>query len=287
MSTSFQAKNAILTNGPLTIQGHAKIQGLCPDAHSNNDLGVKGNATVDGNATATGTTTVSGSGSVGVATVSNTPKEPVPVINPTDFLATAQASLPADHIYQMKANGDVLLGDGVLREHLNSGGTSACGWNYTAGPPASWKLNSGTFCDGTFYFEGSAEVSGNPGPWKTTLIATGDIVISGTPTIQTDNTHNNTNCSPNCYTVLDTVFVAGYDVKISGNATAGNGLIAAHEQVGITGNAIITGFIVAEDVSSTHSTVGSDTETGNLTIIYDCYGSPPLQVPLHFLSWGL
>jgi len=206
------------------------------------------------------------------------------------FPAIAKASLPADHLFQMKANGQVLNGSDGLITTLVSGAQGSdpyCGWKYTNGPPASWKLDSGTFCDGTFYFEGSAEVSGNPGPWKTTLIATGDIVISGTPTIQTDNTHNNTSCGTNCYTVLDTVFVAGYDVKITGNATAGNGLIAAHEQVGITGNAIITGFIVAEDASSTHSTVGSDTETGNLTITYDCYGSPPLQVPLHFLSWGL
>jgi len=298
MSTAFSSNDAVLTNGKLTIQGHAHIQGQCPNAHSNYDphndsdpaLEVKGNATVDGTATATGITTVSGSGSVGSA-ASNTPSQTTPDINPADFLAIAKASLPSDHVYQMKANGDVLRGDGSLREHLNSNDTSACGWKYTAGSLAEWKFNSGTLCNGTFYFEGSAEVEGNPGststPWVTTLIATGNIIISGNPTIQTDNTHN-TDCGSNCYTVKDTVLVAGIDAKISGNPTVSSGMIAAHEQVGITGNATITGFVIAQDAgNSSTGKVGSDNETGSTTITYDCGGNPPLQVPLHFLSWGL
>jgi len=144
------------------------------------------------------------------------------------FLAIAKASLPADHLFQMKANGQVLNGSDGLITTLVSGAQGSdpyCGWKYTAGSHAEWKLNSVAKCDGTFYFEGDANVSGNPGPWKTTLIATGDIVISGTPTIQTDNTHK-TNCGTNCYTVRDTVFVAGYDVKINGDATVGYGMIA-------------------------------------------------------------
>lgn len=296
MSTAFSPNDAIVTNGKLTVQGNTTVTGLCPNAHTNSkitnpddpnynkDLEVKGNATVNGTASATGTTSVTGSGSAG-AVVNDAAKEPVPDINATSFFQANAPSLPANNVYQMKSNGDVLKGDGTFREHLSDGGTSTCGWRYTESTP-SWKLSGGTFCDGTFYFEGSAEVESNPGPWATTLIATGSITISGNPTIQTDNTHS-TDCGSNCYTIKDTVLLAGADIRITGNPTLRYGMIAAREQVGISGNATITGFIVAQDASSTSTTVGADTETGSTTITYDCGGAPPVQIPLRILSWGL
>jgi hypothetical protein len=285
MSTAFRSNDAILTNGQLSISGNATVQGQCGSVHTNNNLAISGHPTVTNAATATGTYTVTGNPSVGSGSGGSAPTETVPVINPTDFLNAAQASLPAGYLFQMKANGQVLNGAGTVLATLSSGGSYNY-WSYTAGSPASWSLSGNSSAPGTYYFEGNATVSGSPGsqstPWVTTLIATGHLIVSGSPTIQTD-----ANCGTNCYAVKDTVFVAGSDVRISGSPTVGSGLIAAHEQFKITGNATITGLIVAQDASGTDSTVISDSESGNPTINYGCGLNPPLQGPLQILSWGL
>ncbi len=277
MSTSFTANNAILTSGPLTISGNPTVTGQCGSVHTNNNLTMSGNPSISGAATASGTYTVTGSPSVGPGSGGGQPQHTVPVINPTDFLNAAKASLPANQVFQMKANGQVLDGNNNLITTLSSGGRYNQ-WLYTAGGPAQWRITGATGVDGVYYLEGNVKVEGNPGspstPWVTTLIATGDLIIEGNPTIQTSLT--------------DTLFIAGLDIKISGNPSNGfNGLIAAHEQLSLSDNPTINGFLIAEDASSTSSTVTSNTISGNSTITYNCGLNTPLQGPLQILSWGL
>lgn len=277
MSTSFNSNDAIRTAGSLRISGNATVGGQCGSVRTNNNLTISGNPSISGAATASGTYTVTGNPSVGSGSGGGKPQQTIPVINPTDFLNSAKASLPANQIFQMKANGQVLDGNNNLITTLVSGG-SYNGWSYTSGTPAQWQLSGNTGYNGTYYLEGNVTVSGNPGspstPWVTTLIATGDLIISGNPEIQTSLT--------------DTLFVAGLDISISGNPQNGfNGLIAAHEQFSLSDNPTINGFLIAEDASSTSNTVTSNTVSGNPTINYSCGLNPPLQGPLQILSWGL
>lgn len=298
MSTFFRSNDAILTNGSMTIGGSTEVVatgGTCGNVHANGDLTMNGgSAQINGNATATGTYTATANPTVGTGSGGNTPRETVPEIKPADFLNTAKAKLPTGNIIQMKADGKVLNGSDALLADLAdpASGDTYCGWKYTAGSTAEWEVRSGsgTPCNGTFYFEGNATVTSSPGddsaPWKTTLIATGDIKITGKPVIGADAN----------YTVHDSLFIAGRDVEIQGTpqgpqgtpSDGYNGLIAAHEQFKLSGNGTIAGLIIGENATDTPgSLVSANTVTGNITLTYNCGSTPPLQGPLQFLSWGL
>lgn len=296
MSTFFRSNDAILTDGSLTVGGSTDVLatgGTCGNVHTNGNLDLNGsNVQINGNATATGTYTTSGNPTVGPGSGGLPdkviPREYVPHIDPADFLNTAKAKLPAGSVFQMTVNADnkneVRDGSGALLQTVDDKG-SYCGWKYTAGTTASWKFSDNAVppgCNGTFYFQGNIEVSGSPGnpdPWKTTLIATGDIKITGNPTITADAS----------YTVHDSLFIAGRDVKIQGTPSNGyNGLIAAHEQFDFSGTGTIVGLIIGENAPDTPgSLVPDNTVTGNITLTYNCGSTPPLQGPLQILSWGL
>jgi hypothetical protein len=236
-----------------------------------------GNPSMSGAAAASGTYTVTGNPNVGPGSGGGVPSRAIPVINPTDFLNTAKASLPANQVFQMMANGQVRDGNNNLITTLSSGG-SYNQWRYTAGSPAQWRITGNTGVNGVYYLQGNVSVTGNPGspstPWITTLIATGDIVITGNPRIQTNLT--------------DTLFIAGLDISITGNPSqVFNGLMAAHEQFRLTGNPTLNGFLIAEDAGATSNTVIANAITGNPTITFNCNLNPPLQGPLQILSWGL
>lgn len=293
MSTFFRSNDAILTNGNLTVGGSTDVLatgGTCGNVHANGSLTLNGsNVQINGDATASGAYTTSGSPQVGSGSGGSKPTETVPHIDPADFLTAAKAKLPAGNLYQMTVNdagkGEVRDGSGTLLQTLNSGDTSTCGWKYDAGSPATWEVGSGsgTPCNGTFYFDGNATVSSSPGsnsdPWKTTLIATKDIKITGNPTISADS----------AYTVHDSLFIAGRDVQIQGTPSNGyNGLIAAHEQFDFSGTGTIVGLIIGENAPDTPgSLVSANTVTGNITLTYNCGSTPPLQGPLQILSLGL
>lgn len=292
VSTLFRSNDAILTDGGMTVGGSTDVLatgGTCGNVHANGNLTLNGsNVTINGNATASGTYTAAANPTVGSGSGGSKPTETVPHIDPADFLTVAKAKLPVGNIIQMKADGKVLNGSGALLTTLASGGTYN-GWTYTCSnspcPPgtAAWQFsgNAGNV-DGTYYFEGNATVTGSPGnpdPWKTTLIATGDIKITGNPTIGADA----------AYTVHDSLFIAGRDVQIKGTPSNGyNGLIAAHEQFDFSGTGTIVGLIIGENAPDTPgSLVSANTVNGNITLTYNCGSTPPLQGPLQFLSWGL
>ncbi len=289
MSTYFRSNDAILTDGSLTISGSTDVlatDGQCGNVHTNENLTVNGGATlqISGNATSSGTYQEIGNPNIGGDhDTASEPEKTIPSIDPAYFLTVAQASLSADHLFQMMANGKVLNGNGTTELADLASGGSYCGWSYTAGAPlAQWTLSGNTFCNGTYYFEGNSKVTSSPGdtsnPWNTTLIATGSLELAGNPTIGADAN----------YTVHDTLLIAGQDVKLNGTPSNGyTGLIAAHEQFSLSGNGTINGFIIGENASSTSTLVTANTVSGNLMLTYDCGSNPPLQGPLQFLSWGL
>lgn len=283
MSTFFHSNDAILTAGNLAISGNTDVLatgGQCGNVHTNSNLQLSGSAIdISGSATASGSYTTTGNPDVGPGSGGSTPTQTIPAINPTDFLNIAIATLPANHVFQMTSNGQILDGSGGLLTTLVSGG-SYNGWRYTSGTTAEWQFSgSADNVNGTYYFEGDARLSGSPGstanPWVTTLIATGNIIITGGPEIQTSLT--------------DTLFIAGRDIDIHGNPgnTVFNGLIGAHEQFNLGSNVTVNGFLIAEDADSVSSLVTSNTVSGGPTINYNCGSNPPLQGPIQMLSWGL
>ncbi|NJD68647.1 MAG: hypothetical protein FIA90_08370 [candidate division NC10 bacterium] len=290
MSTFFHSDDAILTDGSLTISGSTDVlstNGQCGNVHANDDLTVNGgiNLVISGNATSSGTYEEIGIPSIGGDhDTAPEPQKTIPHIDPADFLAVAQASLDADKLFQMMANGKVFNGNGTTELADLASGGSYCGWCYTSGTPlAQWTLSGNDFCNGTYYFEGNATVTGTRGsdanPWNTTLIATGSLDLAGNSTIGADAN----------YTVHDTLFIAGQDVTINGTPSNGyNGLIAAHEQFSLSGNGNINGFIIGENAPHTPgSPVDANTVSGNITLTYNCGVNAPLQGPLQILSWGL
>lgn len=294
MSTSFQNRNAILANGALTIGGSTDVTatGQCGNVHSNGNLTLLGsNVHIQGDATETSNIDDdTGNPDVDGVRLLNQPTQTLPHIDPAGLLAdlktnpAVRGSLQLGNLIQMTVNadgnGEVRDGNGGLIETLGDGATSTCGWTYTAGTPfASWNLTSNTPCDGTFYFDGSVQVTGSTtNTWKTTLIATGDIKITGNPTIEA---HAD-------YTVHDTLFYSGRDVKINGTPANGyNGLIAAYEQFDLSGTGTFIGFIIGENANTAGSLVNANTVSGHIGLTYDCGASPPLPGPLQILSWGL
>ena len=126
-------------------------------------------------------------------------------------------------------------------------------------------------------------VSGGPGqlnpkfvPWQVTLLVEGNIEISGNPVMK--NYEGSTVGSlavPEAVRKL--LLIAGLDLKINGNATTENagapteqyfqGIMAAHEQVTISGNPTLGGVILAENAQNLSSTAKDNSISGNMRLI--------------------
>ena len=283
VGTPWVQNYAILTGGSIVIPGSPIITGKCGSVHANGSLTMPGGPSVGmdhtggGELTASGTYSASNNVHAAGVTGGSKPVVTVPTINPASFLAAAQATLPASQIYQFKSNGQVLDGNGALRTTLANSGLYN-GWTYHSGSPASWAFTSSTGqADGVQYFEGNVSISGSPGttlnPWHATIIATGDIQIQGSPNINT--------------LLTDTLFVAGHDMTVTGSPGLGyNGLIAAHEQISISGTPHINGAIIAELATSTDPLVVTDNFSGSPVINASCNIHPPLAGSFTTLTWG-
>lgn len=255
-----------------SISGNPIVDGECGSLHVNGDLVISGNPDFSGSVTASGSYTEDGGNPIiGGESGGGRPVRPVPPVDPGEFLASAKANLPANEVFQLMSTGQVLDGNDALITTLNDGDEFR-GWVYNPASAFQWDYDANTAWDGTYYLEGSAVVSGNPGtsttPWTTTIITTVNIEISGNPIT-----------SPH---LSDTLLVAGGDIKIDGNPEQNiTGIIAAHEQIEIDGNPNIVGNIVAEDAASASSLVTASSMSGNANITYNCELSVPLE------SWML
>ncbi len=251
---------------PFTIGGNPVVQGSCGSLHVNGDLVILGSPSFDGSLTSSGSYDASeGNPVIGGESGGEYPLQPVPTVDPTEFLIVAQTTLPPSEVFQLKSNGQILDGNNVLITTLGAG-EEFRGWVYNR-KNKPWDYDGNTAFDGTYYVEGSAKVSGSPGsattPWVATIIAAEDIEILGNP-----------HMSPH---LGDTLLVAGLDINIDGNpalASELSGIIAAHEQIRIVGNPTIVGIVIAEDAPSTSRLVGESGIAGNPSITSDCQLNP-------------
>jgi cytoskeletal protein CcmA (bactofilin family) len=259
----FNPGKALTVGGDLTVSGSAAVNG---GLHTNGDLDINGNPTITGGATATGTCQtpcIQGQSAV-----------TIPPINPANFKGKQDFRLAAD--------GTVYNSSDVA---LTAPGATWEGWDYNNGT-GTWTMNSNTTKDATLYIEGNVKISGGPGstetPWIATIIATGSIEVTGHPTIrpplasETSLFHSGTE---------NLLFVAGKDLNISGNSTVSlEGILAAHEQVYVSGSTVLKGFVIAEDAAAT---VKEDTVGGNMILNYQDNLNNPFPGDVQVMSWEL
>jgi hypothetical protein len=161
------------------------------------------------------------------------------------------------------------------------GGTAVgtpTGWEFSGGV---WKVPGGSAANGVFYSESQIEVGGTPGssstPWQATLISRDSMIINGNPYIKPYPTSSTD--------LQNHLLVSGNDLTISGSGGLGMtanyqpAAILVHQQLKISGNPTINGFIIAGDGKPTWAGdpftdssqgVGLSEISGNPTIIYDC-----------------
>lgn len=285
--------------GSLALGGGALVDGSRGSIHSNCNIAVSGTPSVGRNLTATGT--ITGSPTVGGTIAGGAPAIPVPSINPATYRPLADYAFkefPAGSATCPAGCAKIYAGDGVTEVFdATAGGiwpAAAAGWRYSGTPGVSgtwWYEGGGVPPEvqgKTFYFAqaggagpgetGNAKVSGSPGSaadnWRTTLVAEGHIDVSGNPTMRAHS--------------QNLLFVAGTDVAIAGTTAATwslGGIVAAHEQVALSGNPKIVGFVVAENAASGDPFVGATAIGGNARITYNGLPSAPWPAPIVVLVW--
>ena len=251
---------AIVSNGDFTISGNPTITGDEGGVHANADLDVSGNPSIDQDATATGDYSESGNPDVGGTASGGMPQLTVPSIDATAHLSKADFILTSDGT--MVCNDQAGCGGGTYAYGDTMCASDPCNeWEYSDGNN-EWSISSNDAVDGTYYIEGKAKISGNPGtakvPISITLIAEGSIEISGNPIL-----------APNYPELL---FVTGGDLKISGNLDVpltAEGQMLVHEQVMISGNPTLAGQLIVENATSVDNMVTTNSISGNPTISYN------------------
>lgn len=255
---------AILTNTNLTISGNPTVNGSEGSVHSNGNLHISGSAVnISENATGSGTYTTTASPTVGGQTGGGFPPLPIPTVNAADYRADADFVLKADGTIRNAADETIIYCTG-----------NACAATYGWTPSAAgagllglteWDIapaNIGGAQDGTYYVEGHARMSGSPGtsttPLQMTIIAEGNINITGNPNLRRDQP--------------ELMFVTNMDLRIAGSLSqpiAFEGQMLVREQLDLAGNPTLSGQILVQSVPSVSTLVTTNTISGNPSITYN------------------
>ncbi len=248
--------SAILTGGSLTISGDPEHLGANQDIHSNGAVNISGNPVTTGNISAVGS--VTGTPEGGGTTESGAAYVELPQIMPFMFAEFAD--------YLFHSNGDIDDADGNFV--ASADGVPWNGWKFEG---AKWSAGGDYVLGGMLYFTGeygNVVVGTNPGsaadPWEITILADGYIEITGNPTV---NNYMDPDDPPEVQAIM---FMSGSDIKINGNPNQTyNGIIAAAEQIDISGNPNIEGVLIAADQSSDSTLVDENKFSGNMTLTYN------------------
>ena len=256
VGTTLGLIGALVLGGDLSISGNPTFTGGEGGVHANGDLTISGNPNIAQDATAAGTYTASAGTVVGGTAAGGQASVPLPAVAAIDYKSDADFIL--NSAGQMTDQAGTVICDA-------SASNDACevmgyGWVYN---PPGWKISGATSTDRTYYVEGPATVSGNPGtaadPVAMTIIAEASIEITGNPFITAD--------TPGLLLVTDG------DLHLSGNAVAGalnyEGGMLVHEQLKISGDPRLTGQIIVEDAVNNSTIVDGVSEiSGDATISY-------------------
>jgi Tfp pilus assembly protein PilX len=267
---------AVIVGGDLTISSDPKIEGSSGGVHANKTLTISGDPWIQTSATGTQAYVYIDDYDAAVPYVGT-------------YAGTAgQMSINAVRASDYYGTRDYLLNSNglVYNATRNKLTTSPVTWNcWTPRPNWSysskrgnyissywWELTCSTTVNGTFYVGRDVVLSADAGtsdnPWIATIIATGSIKV----------TSNNLYMrAPNQATdgalfkkkTENMIFLANTDVLLQGTANQHfTGITRAREQVGISGNPIYTGYIIAQDAANSVPLVGSNFISGNAQIKY-------------------
>jgi len=275
ISTPAVPSSALTTNGNVGISGNPDIAGACGSAHSNGDFGISGSPSFTGQVSATGT--YSNSGGTNPAHSDGQPEKEIPDLTASDYKGDAD--------YELRSDGSVWA-NGILI-HADASSTPWEGWDYSS---PKWTMANPNPLDGMLYIEGDAVISSSPGspgsPWDVSVVATGNIEVSGNPTF---SNHMDPGDPPEVQNIF---MLAGLDLKYNGNpAVTVTGLLYAHEHIDIAGNPDINGSVMSywrEGDPQLSGWVSQNMLSGNPTITYNCnlqIPGPPI-VRVSVASWN-
>ncbi len=257
----FRGNNAITTEGDLGGNGSFTVTGTNGSIHSNSEVTISGgSATITQGATATGSCTGTGCVSGGVA------PEDIPIIEPSDYKSYADYILKSDGTIQEVSSGDIFSftnpgGGNWSTSTTGDGNALFAGLKLQSGV---WKASSSAIANGMFYVEGDFSTTGSPAGWQTTIIAEGYINFGGNADIANYKDASDTVDIQNLF------LVAGTDIEFSGNpSNTIQGMMAAKEQVSISGTVSLEGFLIAADADTSESLVTGNTISGSLTVTYN------------------
>lgn len=274
----FKGENAITTEGNLGGNGSFTVGGTNGSIHSNSEVTISGgSATITQGATATGSCTGTGCVAGGVA------PEDIPVIEPSDYLSYSDYILKSDGTIQEVSSGNIYSYTSPGGGHWSTS-TTGDGDALFSGlrlQSGIWRASSSPIADGMFYVEGDFSTTGSPAGWQTTIIAEGYINFGGNADVANYKDPNDTADIQNLF------LVAGTDIEFSGNpSNTIQGMMAAKEQLSISGTVTLEGFLVAADVDTSESLVTSNTISGSLTVTYNGDSVAPfLSNKVKVIAW--
>ncbi len=247
--------SAIMVEGDLTISGDPTLCGANQDIHSNANIMLSGDPVTSGNVSAAGT--VTGTPEGGGTVESGAAYVELPQIDPLDYAEYAE--------YVLHSDGDIYDGAGNYID--NADGVAWRGWKFSSN---KWLTDSSDVQAGFLYFQGeygNVKISNETGtaddPWEVTILADGWIDISGNPHIAN---YENPDHPPFVQALM---LVSDADIKISGNPNQTyNGIVAAAEQIQISGNATVEGVLVAADRSNDSELVVENKISGRMIMSY-------------------
>ena len=254
----FSLDKAIITEGDLTISGNPELIGDNPDIHSNADIDISGNPTTAGGlVSAVGSVTVSGTPAGGTSIESGAGYIDIPDIIPSTYAEYAD--------YTFESDGKIYDANGVFV--FDADGNEWQGWKFAG---EKWDTSGPNVQGGFLYFTGeygNVVLSSNPGspgnPLEITILADGYIEIAGNPIL---TNYMDPDDPPDVQAIM---FMAGTDIKINGNPNQTyNGIIAAAEQIDVSGNPSIEGVLIAGDESNDSDLVVANSISGNMDLTY-------------------
>ena len=250
--------HAILTHQSLNISGNPTQYGTNQDIHSNADINISGNPTTAGTVSASGTVTVTGTPAGGGATASGVAQIDIPQIDPSMFAEYAD--------YVFESDGEIYDDDGIFV--ADAFGVRWQGWKFDG---SKWTTEGNNVQGGMLYFRGvhgNVVVASAPGnaanPWMVSILADGWIEVAGNPTI---GNYMDPDDPPPVQAIL---FMSGADIKLNGNANQTfTGIIAAKEQIAISGTPNIEGVVIAAGESNDSDLVVDNYISGDVQLTYD------------------
>ena len=248
-----RAAYAILTDDDIiSIDGSPEILGPFADVHSNSNIDIQGSPEVSGTVSASGDINISGSPTIDGGTLDGAALVEIPHVFPPDYKQYANVILTADC--------KVTSASGVQWADV-SGGGKWHGWACTPGD--AWTISGSVqpdgFYDGFYYVHGNVNLGGGPvGLWLVSIVAEGYIDVAGNSIFRpwASQLPNDTGDA----VANDVLFLAGNDLRVEGNpGSEFHGIMAAHMEVGIAGNATLNGSILAENG---HHSMGQEVNGG-------------------------